>query len=234
LALVDGLPPGDALTADELAGLSQVMRQTTADPLIRNNIANRLVDRSAVEPGLWRDFAAMQADTAEEAVWRDYSIQFLALALPAADDRPAAAARLLDIARQDAGTMGTTALIQLARLARTGVIARPADLADLIVARARDRRVDDPVRHTAFALLGEEGLRDHLPLVRAELADPAGPDATRGALFALGRLGEAADAALLDPFCRSANGAIAEAARRAQARLREPRSPLSATTGSEG
>ena len=220
--MVDSLPGGDALTADEQAGLRVVMATKGVEPVVRNNIANRLVDQTRPDPALWRDFAAMYDDAGEDAVWRDYAVQFLSLSVASAADRAAAADRLLAIARSDRSTIGGTALLHVVRLADAGVIQRPADLSQMIVNRITAKDSPDPVRHTAFALIGEEKLVDLLPLVRAELAAPGGDDAKRGALFALGKLGSAADLVLVEPFAKDPNGAVVLAANAAISRLRQP------------
>lgn len=226
LPLVDSLPAkGDALTADERAGLRVIMLTKGVEPVIRNNIANRLVDRVKPDPDLWRDFAASYADAGEDAVWRDYSVQFLSLSIASAGDKQAAAGKLLAIARDDRTTIGATALLHVVRLAGEGVIERPADLNVLISSRITAKDAPDPVRHTAFALVGEEKITDLLPLVRQELQKPAGDDAKRGALFALGKLGGAADIALVEPYAKDRNGAVVLAADAALKRLRNVSAP---------
>ena len=219
LKVIDGLPGGDALTPLQRAGLATVMATRGVEPVIRNNIANRLTGMTHPDPDLWRRFLAMYQDPAEDEVWRDYSVQFLALSLPAADDRDAALAALTAIAEQDRGTIGTTALLHLVRLANDGTVLRPATLAALAVARLQDPATPDPSRHVALALIGQEGWREHLPLVRAALDQHPGPDAARGALYTLGVLGDGSDAAVIRAWTAATHPAVAQAAEVAVQRL---------------
>jgi hypothetical protein len=221
LATIDGLPAADALTAVQRAGLTVLMTTRGVEPVIRNNIANRLTGMAQPDPGLWRMFLGMYRDPSEDEVWRDYSIQFLALSLPAADDRAAALSALCQIAEQDRGTIGTTALLHIVRLANNGTVPRPATLAALAEARIRDPLAPDPSRHVALALIGQEGWRECLPLVRTVLEEGPGVDATRGALYTLGVMGDPADAALISGFASSTHPAIAKAAAVAAGRLAE-------------
>jgi hypothetical protein len=224
IELVDALPRGDALDALSLAGLWTAMRSKLL-PVVRNNIACRLVNRENPDPEIWRDFARMYADKDEDPVWCEYSIQFLSLSIPFAADKVAATAALVDIARADRESMATTALLHLVRLAGEGVIPPIKDLEEQIRLRIEDPKTCDAVRHTAFALAGEEGLTNFLPLARKELTSPRGDDALRGALFVLGKIGTSSDAGLVQTFKSATNPAIVLAANAALDRLSKRGNP---------
>ncbi|MFM2089810.1 MAG: hypothetical protein RLZZ127_299 [Planctomycetota bacterium] len=219
LERIDGLPGADDLSPLQRSGLATLMATRGIEPVIRNNIANRLVGAADADPALWRTFLAMAQDPAEDEVWRDYAIQFLALATPRADDRAAAGAALLRIATDDPGTRGTTALLHLVRLGREGILDRPASLPALVASRIQDPATPDPARHVALALVGQEGWTEQVPLVRSVLAAGLDIDATRGALYTLGMLGDAGDMVVIERYRSATHPAVAAAARAAHDRV---------------
>ena len=270
---VDALPGGNQLSDEEVAGLMRVMSTKGVLPVARNNIANRLVARRPLNPELWSHFAAMYDDPEEDPVWRDYSIQFLAVTIEgsggvpaspaeaksdsagtastgpdeeiptsaasatdqttattdqAADAQPAwpsdAWTKLQEVARQDQGSIGATALLHCARLAEAGVVDRPADFTDLVTSRLTGEDTPALVLGTTLALAGQEKLTAALPLVRQHLRTPGSDDAKRGALYAISQLGDpATDLRLVESYLDDPNRSVVTAATAAQKRLQAAR-----------
>ena len=218
IAAVDALPPGPSLSPRQVAGLRVLIAAPQALEVVRNNAANRLVARGD-DPELWRFFAAMHGNEDESAVWRDYSLQFWSLSIPFADDVATAAAELAMIAETAEENHAGTALLHLARLQGDGVPIETALIHAVIRARLSTDATPDALRHTCLALIGEGGYRALLPLARSALNDASGVEALRGALYSLGRLGDAGDRALIAPYLDHSHPAVVAAARAAEARL---------------
>lgn len=219
---VDGLPPGPELTAAECGALLAVLRASDLLAVVRNNAANRLVARRPLDPTVAEAFMAMYRDEGEDPVWRDYCVQFVAESVPAlaGDRRVTAVAFLRGVAREDASTIGATALLQEDRLVREGTIDPAPDYGRVLGDRLADSATPGVVRHTLLALIGQGGHREHLPLVRRHLAEPANDDVKRGALYAIGVLGDVADLPAVERYLADPNPGVARAAAAARDRLR--------------
>ncbi|TVR16400.1 MAG: hypothetical protein EA401_01430 [Planctomycetota bacterium] len=219
LSAVDALSRGDRLRGEQAQGLRAVVADAGVIDVVRNNAANRLIQR-AEDGALWQFFAAMHDDQEEGPVWRDYSLQFLAMSVPFADDPAAAMGALARVASEAPEEFAGTALLHLARLGDAGVEVPPGLIETVISERLQRDDTPDALRHTCLALIGEGNRRDVLPLARKELArDDAGVEALRGALYSLGRLGDADDAQLVQSFLSHAHPGVVRAAEAAHQRL---------------
>jgi hypothetical protein len=214
---VDSLPKGAELSHEEVVSLMSVMRSPQLLPVVRNNIANRLVERRPVDPYLATVFVQMYENGQEDEVWRDYCIQFLSVLVEGLgrDDGSEALSDLREIGRKDISTVGATALLQEARLVRNGVVPEAEDFSDLLSQRLADVETTGVVRHTLLALIGEDSRVEHLQLVREALESTGSDDATRGALYAIGRIGDHSDVPMVEALLDYPNGAVVMAAKAA-------------------
>jgi len=214
------------LPASVVDFLKQELRDRSHWAVTRNNIANCLVGQQVKDRGLWRVFAAMHDEAGEDPVWRDYCIQFLACCLKDADDRAAAAGKLLHVAAGGDAGIRTTAAIHVLWQSQAGNLALPADFLASQAARLAQPTTTPGERSSILGLLAESGEARWLATVRGVAAAPSSDEVLRAALAALARLGQAEDAETLQKATAHANPSVATVAKRGlevlQKRLGKP------------
>lgn len=221
IAWSDTLPRADAVSEAEVEALFGLLECVDLHPVVRNNVANFMLTCDKALELMPARLCAMYANPKEDSVWRDYCVQFLGSAIEAlaADERTDVAAELRSIGRNDHGSIGATALVQEGRLVQEGVLVAASDWSTALASRVSDPASPGIVRQTVYALIGQHGCREHLPLLRQELVRPLDDDAKRGALYALGVLGNPEDLTIIRPYVDDANPAVAAVAAAALQRL---------------
>ena len=221
---------GKTLGADEIDALWTFLAKTpeeTGIPLanlnhLRNDTLTVLVLHRPVLPDLVPRLCAMYRDKTQDRTWRDYCIQFLGQACPAASeaDRALALATIHEAAAIHTLPTAGTALIALSNnLSAPGI--DPDRLAQLAVALAADPDASPGARMTAFAVCARLRVPEALPHARSAAAGTTAESVTvrMAAIAAIGTLGDHTDRELLGRLGKNVETRLRRAAHTALDRL---------------
>jgi hypothetical protein len=193
---------------------------------LRNDTLTVLVQHSPAVPDLVPRLCAMYRDKAQDRTWRDYCIQFLGQAYPAASeaDRGLALSAILEAAENRSLPTAGTALIALSNNLDAPGIGRD-QVVEAAVAITADPDASPGARMTAFAVCGRLGAAEALPHARRAAAGETAQSVNvrMAAIAAIGVLGDDSDRELLGRLGGSA-----------EPRLRRPAAAALRRLGGEG
>ena len=174
-------------SAEMRLGLLAQLGNRALSPLTRNNLAIGILRNGSgttdLEQALWTAYD----DVSEDPVWREYTIQFMAVCLEEGSTAAGSRTRVLD-AFHGGGAMAATAAIQLNRLADKAVVPLPEDFATILVDRAKDPKLAPAQRSTLLGIIGMRQITAGGAVARGYLTD-ADMTMRRTAFACLGDLG---------------------------------------------
>ena len=210
---VQGLPP--TLTAEQCLAVRELVRDHTATPALRNDALNTLETQTAnPQAGLVTELLTAWNDTKDDATWRDFALQHLAVVheRAAPEERQQAETLLLTVAQDEASPSAGTALLSLERLGR-----RDAALGETTRKLAKETLAaggsNTARRLTALCVCINAGDREILPLARQTVQETGAAARFRMACVgALGELGDASDVATLEALTKDKDSRVRTAA----------------------
>ena len=187
--------------------------------LVRNNMLNALENQDPINHDLWRTLAAIIDDPKQDKEWRLFAVQHLGVVYADSSDRKSVESKLRGLFQGNDPEFSAQAMTTLDNLGGDGLIALGADFDSALVRKIQSPASDVSARNAALALIGRRGVREQLPLVRGIARDPSSP-LQRTAFATLGQIGDASDIPLIEPYLRSRDRTLREAAKGALARLK--------------
>jgi hypothetical protein len=224
---VTNLTKGSPISPGEASALSRVIQSNQIHEVVRNSIGNLLVESEDQITRLPKLFFDMYHNREDSPIWRDYSVQFLALSIEKTPEanRNQASEKLLSIARSDNSTIGATAILQESRLIDEGVISDSDNISKAIRQKLENENLNPSSQQALLSLIGHKKLTEHLDLVRKHLNKPSSDDAKRGGLYAIGQIGTREDVKLVKLYLNDRNSAVAQAAVIAKEKLEKNKKP---------
>jgi len=183
---------------------------------LKNDIITVLREQAAPMAGLTELLIGIYDDKAQDPVTRDYAIQHLILWC---GQGPADAKRkihaVLNMAAREKTSVAGTALLGLHRLSAEDAAFNRDEVRSIALRLASASETEPATRATAVQVCAERGIREALPMIET-LAQTSGDMALQlSAIAALGHLGGAEQAVLLERLEPGANGAVLRASIRA-------------------
>jgi hypothetical protein len=203
-------------TTGDLSGalrsdLMVLLQERSLDLTVRNNIANTLFAQDSHDLALAEVFRKAVRDATESMTWREYATQHLANMWSWSELQATVESDLTDLAQTDAGPLGTTALIQIARIEiDTGKTIDPV-LTRTIVKRIMNDTGNLSVRISLIGLLGQLRTSEALPILR-QFSHDTNPSIRRTAIASIGLMKDPVDAPLLTQASHDADASVAAAA----------------------
>jgi len=173
-------------TFEVRAFMLQALQVKTLPLVTRNNMAAGLLRQAPPSSEFESLLVSMSEDETEDPEWRNYTVQFMAEALPNAADRPRLEHALRVIAAQETKAWAATAVLHLARLGAAGTVTLDADFDRQVLAMAQNERLPTYARSTALAVAGERRIAGVLELARALALPGESSDVRRAAIGVLG------------------------------------------------
>lgn len=172
-----------------------------ADPkisrLVRNNMAQALLNQNEKNPDLWRAFLSIIDDPTQDKEWRIFCMQHMANSAHHADNegKQVIYQKLLEEVRNPDAEFASRALLMLDELERTGN-APSVGQTDIFLREILSNPTANELSvSTALGLIGSRKDRRYLPEVRRLAREPR-PE-QRVAVATLGLIGERSDRDLL-------------------------------------
>ncbi|MBN1515714.1 HEAT repeat domain-containing protein [Candidatus Sumerlaeota bacterium] len=162
--------------------------------LVRNNMANALLNQERKDTQLYREFIDMCRDPEQSERWRAYCIQFLAGTRPYTDDKGAVDRTLFGLARGD-DPLASQAQMMLATLEQRGQLRLDGEFATLQAAVLSNETATTGDRIAALSLLGQRKAAECRDIIRQYATKPC-PE-RRVAIAALGQIADPEDKAII-------------------------------------
>lgn len=198
--------------------------------LVRNNMAQALLNQSEKNPDLWKSFLSIIDDPTQDKEWRIFCMQHMANSAHHADNeaKQAIHQKLLEEVRNPDAEFSSRALLMLDELERTGN-APLAGQADAFVREIlKNPTANELSVSTALGLIGSRKDRRYLPEARLLAREPR-PE-QRVAVATLGLIGEQSDVDLLRKIKAEPGSLLERAVQGAIHRLCRPRQMQRANT----
>ena len=205
--------------ADVIAFLRAALADPRADATLRNHLANILAVEAPRPAGLLAQLQQAALDPTQDLLWRDYAVQHVAVLAATGEDASSIITWLLRVTAEGTGSQKGTALIHAARIAKAANLPLPADFPLTATRLAQGSQDVVDTRIAALGTIGEQGLAEQLPEVRAIAFGETDPSLIAAAIGCASRLGEAGGENWIADFLHHQNPVVRHAAEQAVARL---------------
>ncbi|MBN1516302.1 HEAT repeat domain-containing protein [Candidatus Sumerlaeota bacterium] len=158
--------------------------------LVRNNMANALLNQERKDRQLYREFIDMCRDPEQPERWRAYCLQFLAETRPYTGDKGAVDRTLFGLARGD-DPLASQAQMMLATLEQRGQLRLDGEFSTLQAAVLSNETAATGDRIAALSLLGQRKAAECRGIIRQYATKPC-PE-QRAAIAALGQIANPED-----------------------------------------